>query len=113
MKVIEEKAIADPRAKKILEEREKEGELSYEQKSSMEHLRKFSKLDDDEKIFEDLNAIGKLRNELIVKIINNMPKTPEEVKIIFQKDVIDLGDEDIAKITEIVKKYAIEQPKNV
>ncbi len=113
MKVMEEKPIAYPKAKKILEGREKEGELSYEQKSSMEHLRKFSKLDDDGNIFEDLNAIGKLRDELIVKIINNMPKTPDEVKIIFQKDVIDLGDEDMAKITGIVNKYTIEQPKNV
>ena len=113
MKVIEEKPVAYPKAKKILEERGKEGELSYEQKSSLEHLRKFSKLDDDEKIFEDLKAIEKLRDEFIVKIINNMPKTPEEAKIIFQKDVIDLGAEDMTKIIEIVKKYAAEQPKNV
>ncbi len=113
MKIVDDKAITYPRAKKILEAREKEGELSYEQKSSMEHLRKFSKLDDDEKIFEELKATEKLRDELIVKIINNMPKTPEEVKIIFQKDVIDLGAEDMAKVTEIVKKYVAEQPKNV
>ncbi|MFH0890239.1 MAG: RNA polymerase Rpb4 family protein [Candidatus Aenigmatarchaeota archaeon] len=106
MNVIEEKPVSYVKAKKILEEREKEGELSYEQKSSLEHLRKFSKLGDDEKITEELRTIEKLREESIVKIINNMPKTAEEIKIIFQKDIIDLGDSDIAKIVEITKKYA-------
>ncbi|MBI1971721.1 MAG: DNA-directed RNA polymerase subunit F [Candidatus Aenigmarchaeota archaeon] len=105
MKVISEKFVSYPKAKKILEEREKEGELSYEQKSSLEHLRKFSKLEDDEKISEELHAIEKLREDLIVKIINNIPKTAEDVKVLFQKDVIDLSDEDIAKIIEVTKKY--------
>ncbi len=105
MNVIEEKPVSYIKSKKILEEREKEGELSYEQKSSLEHLRKFSKLDDDEKISEELRTIEKLREESIVKIVNNMPKTAEEVKIIFQKDIIDLADADVAKIIEITKKY--------
>ncbi len=104
MKVIEEKFVSYPRAKKMLEEREKEGELSYEQKSSLEHLRKFSKLEDDEQIASELRLIEKLREDLIVKIINNLPKTVDEVKILFQKDVIDLSDGDIAKIIEITKK---------
>ncbi len=106
MKIVEEKFISYPRAKKMLEEREKEGELSYEQKSSLEHLRKFSKLEGDEKIAEELQSVEKLREDLIVKIINNLPKTADEVKTLFQKDVIDLSDGDIAKIIEITKKYA-------
>ncbi len=106
MKVVQEKFVSYPKAKKILEEREKEGELSYEQKSSLEHLRKFSKLDDDEKITEELHSIEKLREDLIVKIVNNLPKAAEDVKVLFQKDVIDLSDEDIAKIIEVTKKYA-------
>ena len=105
MKIVQEKFVSYPRAKKILEEREKEGELSYEQKSSVEHLRKFSKLEDDEKIASELRLIEKLREDLIVKIINNLPKTAEEVKILFQKDVIDLSDEDISKIIEVTKKF--------
>ncbi|MBI4168123.1 MAG: hypothetical protein HY515_04140 [Candidatus Aenigmarchaeota archaeon] len=105
MKIVEEKFVSYPRAKKMLEEREKEGELSYEQKSSLEHLRKFSKLEDDEKIASELRLVEKLREDLIVKIINNLPKTVEEVKILFQKDVIDLSDGDIAKIIEITKKH--------
>ena len=108
MKTIDETPIPYPKAKKLLEEREKEGELSYEQKSSLEHLKKFSKLDDEtaDKMSEELRSIQKLREELIAKIVNNMPKTVEEVKIIFQKDVIDLVDEDINKIIEITKKYS-------
>ncbi|MBI2085188.1 MAG: hypothetical protein HYT71_01605 [Candidatus Aenigmarchaeota archaeon] len=106
MKVVQEKFVSYPKAKKILEEREKEGALSYEQKSSLEHLRKFSKLEDDGKIAEELHSIEKLREDLVVKIINNLPKAAEDVKVLFQKDVIDLSDEDIAKIIEITKKYA-------
>lgn len=105
MKIIEEKFVSYPKARKMLEEREKEGELSYEQKSSLEHLRKFSKLEDDEKIAGELRLVEKLREDLIVKIINNLPKTAEDVKVLFQKDVIDLSDEDIAKIMEVTKKY--------
>ena len=106
MKILQEKFISYPKAKKMLEDREKVGELSYEQKSSLEHLRKFSKLEDDEKIEEELRLIEKLREDLIVKIINNLPKTAEDVKVLFQKDVIDLSDEDIVKIIEVTNKYA-------
>ncbi|MBI3412612.1 MAG: hypothetical protein HY051_00840 [Candidatus Aenigmarchaeota archaeon] len=105
MKVLQERFVSYPKAKKVLEEREKEGELSYEQKSSLEHLRKFSKVEDDEKIAGELKGIEKLREDLVVKIINNLPKTAEEVKVLFQKDVIDLSDDDTAKIIEITKKY--------
>lgn len=105
MKIVQEKFVSYPKAKKILEEREREGELSYEQKSSLEHLRKFSKVEDDEKMAEELRAVEKLREDLIVKIINSLPKTAEEVKALFQKDVIDLADEDVAKIVEVTKKF--------
>ncbi len=107
MKVLKEESVAYPKAKAILEEREKQKELGYEQKSSMEHLREFCKLDEKkaEEFAKELASVEKLRDVLIVKIINTLPKTKDELKMLFQKDRIDLSEEESEKIVQIVAKF--------
>ncbi len=107
MNVTNEEPITIEEAKKILERRKNEGDLSYEQNITYEYLKKMSKLS-DKKVEELRNALQEieiLKPRHIVKIIDILPDTEEEVKLIFEKETTNLKKDEIAKIVEIVKKF--------
>jgi len=108
MRVIETKPIGMPEAKEILDSREKRKELNYEQKLALEHLRKFTKLkpSESEKFLEELSGVLRMSQETMVQILNLLPKTPDELRMIFAREKFSLKDEEIKKILEIVKKYS-------
>jgi DNA-directed RNA polymerase subunit F len=91
--------------KKILAEKEKKKELGYEQKNALEHLRNFSKLPETKgrKIVEDLGKIEKLRKKHIVSILNFLPETLNDLKILFSSERIVLSEEDKKNIIKIIK----------
>ena len=107
MKVIETKPVGMPEAKEIMSSREKDKELSYEQKLAMEHLNKFTKLKPNEakKFLEELSAVLRMSEETKIQILNLLPKTAEELRMIFTRENFSLKDNEIKKILEIVKKY--------
>jgi DNA-directed RNA polymerase subunit F len=106
MKVISEKEIPDVEAKEILENREKEGELKYEQKVTLALLRKFSKVDPEKikKLVEELSSIERLRERQIVAIANFLPEDKDDLRAILHKEYAAFTQEEIDKILEIVKK---------
>jgi len=108
MKVDSEKFVAWPVIKKALERKEKEKELSYEQKNALEHLRKFTKLSEKDAVemAEELSKVERLKEKHVVSIINHMPQDPEELRVLFANEVANLSDEDKRKIISIVKKHA-------
>ena len=93
--------------KDIITERKKQGELSYEQNLTLEYCKKFSKLSlkDTAKLIEELVQLEKLNKEHAIALTDILPKTAEEVKLIFAKEHFVLGDEDISAIIEILNKY--------
>ncbi|HDD46116.1 MAG TPA: hypothetical protein ENG42_01455 [Candidatus Aenigmarchaeota archaeon] len=105
MDVMSEKVVSFLYAKKILEKREKKKELGYEQKNALEHLRKFCTLTEEQenKIRDELKAMGKLNEEQIVNIVNFLPTTIDQVNIIFAYERTILEEEEKKKIIEIVK----------
>lgn len=107
MKIVKEEIIPSAIALKYLEQRAKRGELKYEQKNSIEHLKKFVKLDNKQvtKISEELKKIAKLRDRHIAAIIDFLPEDKEELKIVLHKDFSILSEEEINQILEIVKKF--------
>jgi DNA-directed RNA polymerase subunit F len=107
MNVMSERAITDIEAKEILESREKEGELRYEQKNALELLKKFVKLDKEKSasLSEELAKIEKLRERQIVAIINFLPEDRDDLRAVLQKDYSVLTDEEINLVLETVKKY--------
>jgi DNA-directed RNA polymerase subunit F len=107
MKVIETKPVGMPEAREIMSSREKDKELSYEQKLAMEHLNKFTKLKpaDAKKFLEELSAVLRMSEETKIQILNLLPKTAEELRMIFTRENFSLKDNEIKKILEIVKKY--------
>jgi len=109
MKVTEETFITIAEARKILEKKEATaGELGYEQKNALEHLKRFSKLGikKTEEMADELKKIEKLKERHIAAIINMLPNSADEVRILFSNEMVELTDEDTKKILGIVKKFA-------
>ena len=108
MKVIETKPVSMTEAKEVLSSHEKRKELSYEQKLALEHLNKFTKLKPEEakKLSEELSSVLRMSQETLVQILNFLPKTPDELRIIFSREKFSLKEDEINKILEIVKKYS-------
>jgi DNA-directed RNA polymerase subunit F len=107
MRVIETKPVGMPEAREIMSSREKDKELSYEQKLAMDHLNKFTKLSaaDAKKFLEELSAVLRMSEETKIQILNLLPKTAEELRMIFTRENFSLKDNETKKILEIVKKY--------
>lgn len=104
MKVLEEKVISISEAKKILEERKKKRDFVYEQKICLEYLEKVSALTKTklEKLMAGLSKIPILKPRHWALVINNLPTTEDEVKIIFAKERTNLKKDEIKKIVDIV-----------
>jgi len=93
--------------KKISKERD---EMIYEQKIALEHAQKFAKLSikKTEDIVKDLSKFDFIQEIHAYKIADILPTTEDDVKTIFAKERITLGENDIKNILEIVKKYSEE-----
>ncbi len=107
MNVTNEEPISMSEAKAIMEKRKQEGDLSYEQNITYEHLKKMSTLPPTKlaNIRKDLQEIDILKPKHIAKIIDILPDTEDEVKVLFEKESTNLKKDEIKKIVEIVKKY--------
>jgi len=107
MKVIDTKPVGMPEAKKVMASREKDKELTYEQKLALEHLKKFTKLKPTEakNFLEELSGVLRMSEETKIQILNLLPKTPDELRMIFTREKFSLKDEEIKKILELIKKY--------
>jgi DNA-directed RNA polymerase subunit F len=108
MKVIESKPVGMPEAKMIMSSREEDSELSYEQKLAVEHLNKFTKLDSEEskKFIEEISQVLRMSPETTVKILDLLPQTPDELRMIFAREKFSLKEDEINKILEITRKYS-------
>jgi DNA-directed RNA polymerase subunit F len=108
MRIIDTKPIAMPEAKEVMSKREKEKELNYEQKVALDHLKTFTKLkeSDAKKMIEELSKTLRMSPETVAQIINIMPKTPDEVRLVFAREKFSLKEEELKSILEVVKKYS-------
>ncbi len=106
-KVLGEEPITYSETLEILEERKKEEELEFEQRLSYDYVQKFSKLsaEDAKKLAEELLEIEKIRKHQAIILVNNMPETPQDIRLIFAKERTSLDDKTIEEILEIIEKY--------
>ena len=107
MEVKSEKPVTWAAAKKVLEKKEGDKELGYEQKNALEFLRKFSKLSEKkaEELAEELSQISKLKDRHTVAIIDMLPSTMDELRLLFANEIISPTEDDCKKILSIVKKF--------
>jgi DNA-directed RNA polymerase subunit F len=108
METIDENLVSWSKAKKILEKKSKEKELGYEQKSALEHLRKFSKVSakNEEQLISSLKKMEKLKDRHIVILLNLLPQTEADVKVLFANEIINLSEDERKKIASTVKKFS-------
>jgi DNA-directed RNA polymerase subunit F len=98
-----EKSVTVSEVRDILEKRKEKGELTYEQKVSLEYAAEFGKnsLKKSRDAVEALKDMG-IDEKLAVKLVDVAPKTKEEVKLIFEKVRFDLKEANVQKILDIV-----------
>jgi DNA-directed RNA polymerase subunit F len=83
-------------------------ELTYEQKLALEHSLRFARLsvDDSEALIEDLKkAIPDMTDLYAFKVADLCPTEPDDVKSVFAKSRITVGDAEVRKIIDLVLKY--------
>lgn len=104
MNILTEEPITDLEAKKFLEQ--KEGELKYEQKNSLEILKKSTKVDAEKvkKLIDDLKSFERLRSRQIVAIANFLPENKDDLRAVLHKEYTSFTPEEIDKILEIIKR---------
>ncbi len=93
---------------RMLEEESKKRELGYEQKLALSHAQQFSKLsvEDSERLRAELCKNPYISEALAYKIIEILPSTPDDVRVLFAKERHTLTAEETAAILEAVKKFA-------
>jgi DNA-directed RNA polymerase subunit F len=106
MEIKSEELITDAEAKEILENREKEIELKYEQKNALDVLRKFVNFSNEKikALVNDLRKIEKLRDRHIVAIANFLPEDKDDLRAVLHKDYTIFTEDEISLILETVKK---------
>ncbi len=105
--VADTKYITLAEVKQLLSKEEKQRELSSEHKVALEHAQKFAKLDIEsvKKLRKELTEIGFGSEQNAVKIIDLLPTTPEDVRLIFSKERLTPEKKQIEQIIEAVRKY--------
>lgn len=104
-KVIDTDPITIAEVKVMLEELAEQHELTYEQNLALDHVTKFSKIDEEsaKKIVEELAETYKKTQA--IKIADIMPEDMADLRLLFAKERGTYKTEDLEKVLEIVDKY--------
>lgn len=106
--VLEEEWIGKAEAKKILKDI-KGREATPEQKLAIEYLNKTKSLStkDSTELRKELGELNmrKLKEELIAQIVDLVPRTAEEIKVIISGSKISFSKKDLDAILKVVSKY--------
>ncbi|KXB01121.1 hypothetical protein AKJ41_02630 [candidate division MSBL1 archaeon SCGC-AAA259O05] len=105
--VEEQNPVSLAEALEILKDRKTEDELKFEQRLAYDYAQKFSQLsiDKTKELIEELLEIEKIREHQAIILVNNMPETKEDIRLIFAKERTSLREETIEKILEIIENY--------
>ncbi len=102
--IISEEEITLSQVKKVLAQRGKEGELSFQQSITLEHASSFSKMAPavSAKVVEKLMKDYKLSRSQAVQVVNISPVNQEELKTILDARSTNLTDEQIINIVDLI-----------
>lgn len=92
----------------MLEKRQKEGELGYEQQNTLTHLQAVAKVGVKEAaaLEKELNELGFLNEKQVVMLTSIVPKTADEVRFVLTQEKNDLTPEQLKQVLGVVKPYA-------
>ncbi|MFH1447282.1 MAG: RNA polymerase Rpb4 family protein [Candidatus Micrarchaeota archaeon] len=97
-------------ALKIMEERKKAGDLGFEQQTTYDYLkaRKLLEEEDALKMIEELSKIEKLTPEIVIKIVDILPRGESQLKVLIAKERHTFNTAEMEEILKLVEKYAKE-----
>ncbi|NVM00860.1 MAG: hypothetical protein HWN67_00870 [Candidatus Helarchaeota archaeon] len=109
-KIIEEKNLTLGEVKEILKEREeKDTELSYVQRITLDYINKFSRFDAEQsrQFINDLKSKFGIEEKFAIQIVNlsNLPETEAEIDLIFDKADQPPSDEQKKEIIQLINEY--------
>ncbi|MFH1285115.1 MAG: RNA polymerase Rpb4 family protein [Candidatus Micrarchaeota archaeon] len=106
-KTLEIKPVTLGEVTAILEKRAEEGELGFEQQATLDHAKKFTKITPKKarELIEKLSAVEKVSGDVAVKIADILPRTTEELNLLFAKERYNLTKEEATEVLNIVKEY--------
>jgi len=104
-KILDEQHINISQVEAVIKERKKDGELTYEQKKTLQYAKEFRKLDAKKakEMLEELEA-AEIDKAVAVKIVDIMPRNKSELKVLYSKHHVPT-EEEIKSALELVKKY--------
>ena len=84
-------------------------ELTYEQKLALEHSLRFARLPlgKTEDLVKDLKALAFVPEIFAYKLADLCPTEPDDLRAIFAKAKVNIGDNEIKQILETVGKYYV------
>jgi len=102
-----EKYVTLPEVKKMLEDAGKDRELSYEQRTALQHATTFVRLSPTKAkaLVKKLVKVERVNDYYACKIADILPREPSEVRAIFMKERYELTEEEIKQIIEAVEGY--------
>jgi len=112
IEIVSEKPISISELKQELEKiKKRDKELNFRAVRTEEYLQHFVTSKDSAELAKKLEAlkIPRLKETHIIKIIDIMPKTLDELKTILQGYTITVNNENLKKIVETVSKFAAEK----
>lgn len=90
--------------------KKRDKELNFRSQKTEEYINQFVK--HDAKVYAEIKKkieslkISRLKPEMLVKILDLLPVTADELKAILQEFIVALTNEDIKKIIKVIKETA-------
>jgi len=109
-KILSEEPISSVQLKEELKNiKKRDTELNFNANKTFEYLSELTTLkeEDFDKLFKELSKleIPRLKELHIHKIIDLMPESADELKVILQGYTITISKENIQSIADVIKKY--------
>jgi len=104
--IVKEEEVTLPQVKKLLEQRQKEGELSYLQRLTYDYTIKFSKLSPEkaEGLLKRLKEEG-ISPSVASQIVNIMPTSVDELRTVFAGESKPVLPSELEKILSVVNSF--------
>ncbi|MBD3319130.1 hypothetical protein GF342_04445 [Candidatus Woesearchaeota archaeon] len=108
--MLSETPITSAYVKKILEERQKKGELTFRAQKTYDHLQQIGGLDykKAEELYKKLEAleISRMRDQYLVKLVDTLPTTEKDAKTILSGFNVSFNSKDLKAMVDVIKDYA-------
>ncbi len=108
--IIEESPLTMAELKEELKKiKKRDEELNFRAEKTEEYLQQFTilKQKDAKELFKKIDEleVPRLKPEQIVKLIDIMPTTPDEVKMVLQGYPITVTKENMKRVADVIKEY--------